>query len=416
MQKKGFREGNLSKEGICNRRISIISSQARPLDRGLGVWSVATPRYVGMDLARAFAIICVVLCHADEAIFSLSLWGYQNMSVFQKAFSFLAFTVGRLGVPIFLMLSGYFLLSKHIESDEDCWHFYKHNFIPLLLKIEAWIMIYNLFLPLFNGTEFNVEGFFKNVFFLENVPMCHSWYLAMIVGIYLAIPFVALVVKRFSRAVIFIPLTIVLLRCFVLPFFNLYFGIYGIWKQYNFVLDLSFLGGGYGVYLIFGYLVRQNTFKKIPTLAVVLSALLFFVFCVYTQIFCYRRGVAYNIWYDSLPLLICTLSLFELFHRIKRLPRPVASVAKALSETSFAIYLIHVLLQMIFLRDFPHPELPPHARVIIVWTTVLSFGFFVTYAVKSQYAAMKQSLTTEYEYVRLRRSAFYKSSPRKIGD
>lgn len=58
---------------------------------------------------------------------------------------FISFTIGRLGVPLFLFLSGFLLLQKQINDEKDIFTFYKKNLISLVIANSIWVIIYNIF-------------------------------------------------------------------------------------------------------------------------------------------------------------------------------------------------------------------------------------------------------------------------------
>ena len=60
------------------------------------------------DFLRAFAIIAVIICH-------LEIFYGPNPTSFQTILKLTIHTVGRVGVPIFLMISGALLLRKKYE-------------------------------------------------------------------------------------------------------------------------------------------------------------------------------------------------------------------------------------------------------------------------------------------------------------
>ena len=74
-------------------------------------------RIQSFDIARTFAIMCVVLCHSVETAYSNI--NYTQLSNISQIFRIVFFTVGRLGVPIFLFLTGALTLKKQIENDEE---------------------------------------------------------------------------------------------------------------------------------------------------------------------------------------------------------------------------------------------------------------------------------------------------------
>ena len=70
-------------------------------------------RIAGIDTLRAIGILCVVMCHSVEGdIYTLNLEGMNGLSLVSKIFAFTMFSIGRLGVPLFLLISGYLLLDK----------------------------------------------------------------------------------------------------------------------------------------------------------------------------------------------------------------------------------------------------------------------------------------------------------------
>lgn len=172
--------------------------------------------------------------------FAYSNIDYMNLSKISQMFRIILFTVGRLGVPIFLFLTGALTLKKQIDTDEDVIKFYKKNLLPLFVTIEIWNVLYNLFNWLVTG-EFSINVLFKNIFFLKKVYMSNMWYMPMILGIYIAIPFIAKLVKIFSLKTIKIPMMIVFISCILFPSINIILNIFKM-KGYNTILDLNFLG------------------------------------------------------------------------------------------------------------------------------------------------------------------------------
>lgn len=71
-------------------------------------------RIINLDYLRAFAIICVVFCHATQSyfyIYNINIW--QNFNIYSKLFMVISMTISRLGVPIFLMLT------RDFDSEEE---------------------------------------------------------------------------------------------------------------------------------------------------------------------------------------------------------------------------------------------------------------------------------------------------------
>ena len=103
-----------------------------------------------MDAIRALAAFCVVVNHVTETLFPLNADFIGQASAATKWLAFLGFTFGRTGVPLFFLLSGYLLLSRTYDETRIK-RFYRHNFLPMLLVWEVWILLYSVFLALYNA-------------------------------------------------------------------------------------------------------------------------------------------------------------------------------------------------------------------------------------------------------------------------
>ena len=310
--------------------------------------SLKKERIQGYDIARSFAILCVVLCHSVEMAYSNVPYLYLGQA--SQIFRIIFFTIGRLGVPIFLFLTGALTLKKQIDTDEDVLRFYKKNLIPLLITIEIWNVLYNLFLSIMNK-NFSFNILLENLFFLKQVDISNMWYMPMILGMYIAIPFIAKVVKNFSVKTIKIPILFIFLSSFFLPSINvILYNIHHIAK-YNLIIDLSFLGGEYGLYILFGYYISEGVLKNIQTKFLLLIFIISYVFTVFIQYYAIYNGVTYNVWYNFITILICTICIFELFRRAKKLKnKKIGELIKYISQISLGIFFMHEIVLKLFGR------------------------------------------------------------------
>jgi surface polysaccharide O-acyltransferase-like enzyme len=157
-----------------------------------------------IDLLRALAILSIVLCHSIEGIYTLNLDYMSKIQFKSQIFAFIVFTFGRLGVPLFMMISGYLLLDKTYDSVR-CRHFWKNNWFHLLVCTEIWWIIYDLFLYEFEGQEFDLKQVVEELFFVRKVNMIHVWYMPMILGMYLLFPLVANALKMIDINILKLP-------------------------------------------------------------------------------------------------------------------------------------------------------------------------------------------------------------------
>ena len=271
-------------------------------------------RNINLDITRTIAILCVVFCHSVESIYKFNLSFARGLSTISKSFMFISFTMGRLGVPLFLFLSCFLLLQKQINDEKDIFDFYKKNLIPLVVANSIWVIIYNIFFVITKQNNLvSFEFIIKELLFLKQVPLKNMWYMPMIIGTYLGIPFIAKLVKEFSFKS-FIPILIVIfVTSFVLPQINIIFKIVNYKEAYSSLLNLNFLGGAYGLYILLGYFINQNKLFNNKTI-IAITGVITFVLTVITQYVSTLNNSAflYSLWYNNPFLLICSACLFLL--------------------------------------------------------------------------------------------------------
>ena len=131
------------------------------------------------DFLRALAIIAVIMCHID-----LFFGSYQD-GIFKYIFHSMFHGTGLVGVPIFLMLTGALLLNKKYEI----YSFLKRRFSRIMPPFIFWVIL----IMALGAFYFNWDKQHLFDFFVGNGSL--TWYIWMLIGIYLFIP----VVNSFFR-------------------------------------------------------------------------------------------------------------------------------------------------------------------------------------------------------------------------
>lgn len=307
-------------------------------------------RYIKLDIARTFAILCVCLCHCSELIYVYSPKTViiSELSVYSRVFMIVSFTLGRLGVPVFLFLTGALLLRKTMDSDESVFDFYKAKLLPLVLINATWIIIYNIFSACFLNEVFDFWKMIKEIFLLKNPAMMNMWYMPVIIGMYIGIPFVAKIIKSFSFKTISVVIAATFIISYVVPAVNSIMKIYGIQEEWNPVISVPFLGGAYGLYILLGYYIHNGSVKKLKTYMITVIMIISFVITVAVQYISYERWSCYNyrVWYDFPFVLITAVCIYMLFERIddEKINNIFSHVFTYISRISFGIFLVHVLV------------------------------------------------------------------------
>jgi len=291
-----------------------------------------------IDVCRALAILMVVLCHATERVYDLTLDGMANIIFPSKLFAFTAFTFGRLGVPLFLMITGYLLLDRDYDSAKVI-KFWKTRWLNLLICTLIWLVIYDLYLTFYLYQPVSITDFLGHILFLKSVELSHVWFMPMILGMYILIPIVSIGLKKVSAKVLLFPVIIFTVICFVFPLLLTILIILHIDLGYSINFSTGFSGGTYGLFIIYGYMLKKGLLKKVKTWALAIVFVVSFILGEVFQLWAYGNGIEYNMWYTNLLLLIAALVLFEMMSRMTI--KQESSIITAISKFSFPIYLIH---------------------------------------------------------------------------
>ena len=281
-------------------------------------------------------------------------------------------------------MSGALLLKKQIETDEDVFKFYKRNLVPLIIVNLIWTIIYNIFFICTNQKEYvTVENILKELLMMKQVPTPNMWYFPMIIGMYIGIPFVAKIVKTFSFKTLSIAIIISFLSFFVLSTINVYLDIFGINYDLETLLDLQFLGGTYGTYIILGYFMSNNFKLKIKSLYILLIAITNFIFALIMQLLSYSNisKYIYFVWYDNVFLLIKTMCLFILFCRIKenKINNKLDKIFTFISKISLSLFFIHYIVIYVLKKYIIKMQIVMPFKVAILFILVTLFSIGITY-------------------------------------
>lgn len=340
------------------------------------VSKIGGKRIAQFDIARVFAILCVVLCHCSEAFYSYTADGYIEASVFSSIIMTSFFIIGRLGVPIFLFLSGALLLRKEIETDSDILLFYKKNLLPLVIVNIVWVFIYNLFYIVIGEISFDPVSIIREIFFMKQIPASQMWYMPMIIGVYLGIPFIAKIIKSFSLKSLLVIFAMIFISSFVFPLINTILNLQGTENSWNLLLLLNFFGGAYGLYVVTGYLIVQKYKAKIKSSWACLLVALGFIAMMVTQICVNKNGNSYSIWYNDPFLFMCSVGLFTLFCQIrdKKVSKKLRLFFEYFSQISFAIFLVHIMIMESFVPLISKLSINVSVKVVMTFlcTTIVS--------------------------------------------
>lgn len=325
---------------------------------------MARERDYKIEGLRVIACILVICIHVSN-VYSRAFAEISRDSYFC---SLITNGISRIAVPIFFMISGYFLLAEPLLLRKSV-----KRFLHVLFTLAAWSLFYY---------EWNIfymkEGYNFRLIFDEPVKK-HLWFLYAILGMYLTLPFFQCMLKNMSRK---------LMEYFVvLWFFFLTFNYVLALFRMDFTYEVPLVGTScYLGYFIMGYILRQFQ-GRIPLKAYQCILYSGIAFCTIIGItYCYscQDGEHVEVFFQYRNVLLAMASVL-IFTAVMQSPRKefsarTKSIIHLISKHSFTIYLAHIALLDVLKTQFPITSLtawvgiPLYTCGIFLATLVVSIG------------------------------------------
>ena len=325
--------------------------------------SQQTQRHLGLDLVRIVAILAVVMIHASASF----LVSYPAGS-FEFSVGNLGDGISRLGVPLFVMLSGALMLDE--QRNLTLKRIFTKNVKSIVILTVLWAAIYacveKVITPWMGGQPIQWDTVLPTI--VEG--HYHMWYLYMLVGLYLATPFLREIVKKKNKNLVLAFIGLCLLFQFTNPVITVISHFLGSeWKILSTILGKFSFGlfGSYtGYYLTGWYLAHigpESTRQRRLLYALGITGLASVL--LYTH-FTGEYKVLYN--NLGLPVYFYSASVFyALSHFSPTVSPRTSSWIAALSKASFGIYILHPLFLGPMKIHFSHTQYPA------VWCISLYF-------------------------------------------
>lgn len=278
-------------------------------------------RQNNIDTLRTFAVVLVVILHCSS-------W-HVKTAAFNQDFSFGFYVANifdsfsRICVPLFVLISGRFLLGKQ-ESTKI---FYQKRASRVLIPLVSWSLIYMLYSVLgnyfFNGV-WEIKPVLEDL--LHGRPFYHLWYLYMLIGLYAVTPLVNSFINRFSRKRVWILAVFFLVVGFLLD-------LLAYWYDFELPFPLWFIF--YLGYFIWGYLLRDS--RHVAPYLLILAYIISSGSIVLLTNKTAQSGSFYFYNYLSPFVIIGALSIYKLFCQLKMPQNWLSKMA----SLSFGVYLVH---------------------------------------------------------------------------
>ena len=342
-------------------------------------------RIIYLDIARTIAIVSITFNHAVNRSFNIDSNQYEefiSIPLFVSIIKVILYSFSRIGVPLFLMISGALLIGRDYSGGEGS-RFIKRNWLQLLVTTEIWLTIMFWYKQIGEGSVLATEGvvtclirFVMTLLFLNPVTMGSMWYMQMILCVYLIIPIMSSALKQISAKILIIPMTMVAFCSFILPDINGFVGAIGLTKTIETKLESSNIFSMYLLIVLIGYFIHIGLLRKLKTSMLTIVLIVSFVsFCLF-QLWFYSIDYDFVVGqhYSSIFPLVVAAAMFELLRRTEVKRRIVIVITKYISLISFGIYFVHICIMEGMRSVINHMGLDISNLFMFVLLEGVSFG------------------------------------------
>lgn len=299
-------------------------------------------RQLNIDLLRILACFFIVLAHASSGASDADLTTFSGIILHTLN------ACGHTGTILFFAMSGMFLLSEKYNFTFK--KFYLNNFLRLLVAYIAWVIIYHLIGFFVRGvyTPAHIKDVIVNIIYGE--VYYHFWYLPMLLGIYLLLPFLRAICHSGRKPVLYFMILFLTLQI-VFPtimFFDFPYKHYlvSVLGRIPFTLIKHHVG-----YFIMGYaltlLLNDKKIRNPRIWAIVMIVAGPLLGLVGDYLLVLQQGyheVTFNTLFSA-TLCMSAIGWFVLFHEWKpNLQEKTGRLIMGLSRLTFGIYILHPII------------------------------------------------------------------------
>lgn len=282
------------------------------------------------DNMRFFAVLTVVVLHVaagfvggiepgDELYGEINWWAGNIFD-----------SITRWCVPIFVMISGYFLLN----NKDDNLSFFKKRVNRIFIPLIFWSVIFSLWIILRLAIKNDLESAPSVIAkgFILGKPYFHLWYLYMIPLLYASTPFLKLILEKSSKklSLIFIIAAFSISATNILFNYALY--LFGGAAKASLFVNSFLMYIGY--FTLGGYIKKYDI--KIKSSYLLLGLAVAWLITILGSYF-----FTYKYFYNYLSLNTITASILIFFLIMRFFTFDFLKSTKKLAALSFGVYLIH---------------------------------------------------------------------------
>lgn len=295
---------------------------------------------ISVDLIRVAAVLGVLLLHSAN---DLTIQTMSDLEILRWCIVDIYQSIGRMGVPLFVMLTGALLLAPS-KKDEDLGYFFKKRFSRIGLPFLFWGVIY-FFWDIYVENQPVTQSFIVNG--ILTGPYFTFWYLYMLVGLYLVTPMLRVMVAHFTEKLYKYFMVVWIAGTALVP-------LIGLVSAYNYHLDANvFVIPQYVGYFVVGaYLVNVHVRRRILVALTVLGIALSAIGTYYMAMVVGGGTTYFFQEYVSPTMILAVVPFFLLLNSYAKPSPPQHSMKPTLkhrimhviSENTLPIFLFHMIV------------------------------------------------------------------------
>lgn len=335
-------------------------------------------RSIYHDLLRilsTLAVICIHVCAEsftwESKMFSAPLWNYLN--IFNS--------LSRFAVPVFIMLSGSFILEKFNEKDIK--KLYTKNIFRLICAFCFWNCVYTFCYLLFRILKSHQPIDIRFIVYQFIEGPYHLWFIPMLVFLYMITPLVQKICENVKYERYFLLLASLPI---IIKIVQEYIGI----GPFNYLFKkagMEFVSG-YTIYYVLGhYLTKQDVARKYR-----ITIYLMAIVSLTGTIILAKKDYAstpdkepYIYEYLTPTVLIISVAVFLLFKYVFskiKFKEKTSKVIVKLSSLTFGVYLSHIIfIKLLLLSPLTVEAVHPLISVPLLTVIIFILGAIVTWVI-----------------------------------
>ncbi len=291
------------------------------------------------DYLRIIAICAIVILHIATQNFHTVEINSYSWNIFNVYDS-----LTRWGVPIFVMISGALFLNKNQPIKK----LYKKNILKTVVILLVWTLLYDIWQPLILHNNLSIKEFFIHLSTNPN----YLWFLYMLIGLYMVVPFLKKIVENKKTMQYFLLLAFIF--AFLIPEL---IGIVSLKSSFvanlieNKVASLQlFMILGFTGYFVLGHYLNKNNLTKKTEIVIYIFGILGLLFTILASLFSsIHNNELITFFYENMTINVAAMSVavfvfFKNHFNLNDLTSKRNKRLQLLSRCSLGVYLTHVFI------------------------------------------------------------------------